>query len=78
MNNKKAAILAGMLAATIAETQERDSYLKFTNPYAGLDGLTYSSSGPKSYSKKPLTNKQKKVRAASKKAKIARKQQRGK
>jgi len=72
MSNKKAALLAGMLAATMAE-QERKDYFEFTNPYAGLEGLTYSGSGQKSYSKSPMTNKQKKSRAASKRAKQARK-----
>ena len=72
MSNKKAALLAGMLAATMAE-QERKDFYKFTNPYAGLDGLTYSGSGHKSYSKIPLTKKQKKARAAAKRAKQARK-----
>jgi hypothetical protein len=38
-----------------------------------LDGLTYSGSGQKGYSKSPLTKKQKKARAASKRAKQARK-----
>lgn len=72
MSNKKAALLAGMLAATMAE-QERKDFYEFTNPYAGLDGLTYSGSGQKSYSKSPLTKKQKKARAAAKRAKKARK-----
>lgn len=72
MSNKKAALLAGMLAAAMAE-QERKDFYEFTNPYAGLDGLTYSGSGQKSYSKRPLTKKQKKARAASKRAKQARK-----
>jgi hypothetical protein len=72
MSNKKAALLAGILAATMAE-QERKYYFEFTNPYAGLDGLTYSGSGRKGYSKIPLTKKQKKARAASKRAKQARK-----
>jgi len=58
MSNKKAVLLAGMLADTMAE-QERKDYFEFTNPYAGLDGLTYSGSGQKSYSKSPMTNKQK-------------------
>lgn len=43
MNNKKAALLAGMLAATMAE-EERKDYYELTNPYAGLEGLTYSDS----------------------------------
>jgi hypothetical protein len=72
MSMKKAALLAGLLAATMSE-QERKDYVKFTNPYAGLDGLTYSGSGQKSYSKSPMTKKQKKARAASKRAKKARK-----
>jgi hypothetical protein len=72
MNNKKAALLTGLLAATMAE-QERKDYFEFTNPYDGLDGLTYSGSGQKSYSKSQMTNKQKKSRAASKRAKKARK-----
>lgn len=72
MNNKKAALLTGLLAATMAE-QERKDYFEFTNPYAGLDRLTYSGSGQKGYSKSPRTKKQKKARAASKRAKQARK-----
>lgn len=72
MSNKKAALLAGMLAATMAE-QERKDFYEFTNHYAGLDGLTYSGSGQKSYSKTQFTKKQKKARAASKRAKRARK-----
>lgn len=43
MNNKKqAALLGAILAATVAE-QEKESFIKFENPYAGLEGLTYSS-----------------------------------
>jgi hypothetical protein len=72
MNNKKAALLTGLLAATMAE-QERKDYFEFTNPYAGLDVLSYSGSVQKGYSKSPLTKKQKKARAASKRAKQARK-----
>ena len=72
MSNKKTALLASMLYATMAE-QERKDFYEFTNTYAGLDGLTYSGSGQKSYSKSPLTKKQKKARAASKRAKQARK-----
>jgi hypothetical protein len=75
MSNKKVALLAGMLSATMAE-QERKDYYEFTNPYARLDGLTYSGSGQKSYSKSPMTNKQKKSRAAAKSARKARRKQR--
>ena len=75
MSNKKAALLAGMLAASMAE-QERKDFYEFTNPYAGLDGLSYSGSGQKSYSKSPLTKKQKKARAAAKSARKARRNQR--
>lgn len=72
MSNKIAALLAGMLAATMAE-QERKDFYEITNPYAGLDGLVHSSFGQKSYSKSSLTKKQKKARAAAKRAKQARK-----
>jgi hypothetical protein len=72
MSNKKAAILAGMLAATMAE-EERKSYFKYTNPYAGLEELTYVGTGQNGYSKSPLSKKQKKARAASKRAKKSRK-----
>lgn len=75
MSNKKAAILAGVLAATMAEQARKDFY-EFTNSYAGLDGLTYSGSGQKSYTKSPLTKKQKKKRAADKSARKARRKQR--
>lgn len=74
-NNKKAAILTGLLAATLAE-QESKAFYQYTNPYAGLSELIYSGSGQKGYSKTPLTKKQKKSRAASKRAKKARKHSR--
>lgn len=72
MSDKKATLLAAMLAATMVE-QEKKDYFEFTNPYSGFGGLTYSMSGQKSYSKKPMTNKQKKLREASKRAKQNRK-----
>jgi hypothetical protein len=72
----KAALLGAILAATVAE-QEKESFMKFENPYAGLEGLTYSSgNGQRSFKKAKLSNKQKKRRAANKKAKKARKRNR--
>ena len=76
MSRSKAALLAayGMLAATAS--QEQKDFLEFTNPYAGLPELRYSGSESKSYKKSQLTNKQKKVRAANKRAKQSRKRNR--
>ena len=58
---KKAALMLG-LAATMMD---------YTNPYADLPEMRYSGSKPSR--KTPLTKKQKKARAASKRAKQARK-----
>jgi hypothetical protein len=58
---KKAALMLG-LAATMID---------YTNPYADLPEMRYSGSKPSR--KSPLTKKQKKARAASKRAKQARK-----
>ena len=76
MRKSKAAMLAtfGMLAATAS--QEQKDFLEFTNPYAGLPELRYSGSESKSYKKSQLTNKQKKARAANKRAKQSRKRNR--
>mgnify|MGYP004707487591 CR=1 FL=1 len=57
---KKAALMLG-LAATMMD---------YTNPYADLPKMSYSVSKPSR--KSPMTNKQKKARAASKRAKQAR------
>ena len=76
MNNKKAAILGAILASTVAE-QEKESFMKFENPYAGIEGLTYSSgNGQRVFKKTPLSNKQQKRRAANKRAKKSRKRNR--
>jgi hypothetical protein len=72
MKNKGAAFLTGLLAATMVDTERKDFY-EITNPYDGLDGLTYRGLGQKGYLKTPLTNKQKKARAKAKRAKKARK-----
>jgi hypothetical protein len=72
MKNKGAAFLTGLFAGIMVDTERKDFY-EITNPYAGLDGLTYRGSGQKGYSKTPLTNKQKKSRAKAKRAKQARK-----
>lgn len=61
MSMKKAALMLG-LAATMMD---------YTNPYADLPEMKYSGSKPSR--KSPMTNKQKKARAASKRAKKARK-----
>ena len=61
MSMKKAALMLG-LAATMMD---------YTNPYADLPEMRYSGSKP--IRKSPLTKKQKKARAASKRAKQARK-----
>ena len=61
MSMKKAALMLG-LAATMMD---------YTNPYADLPEMRYSGSKPNR--KSPLTKKQKKARAASKRAKQARK-----
>ena len=75
MSKSKAALLAayGMLAAT---AQEQKDFLEYTNPYAGLPELRYNDSESKGYKKSQLTNKQKKKRAASKRAKQSRKRNR--
>jgi len=64
MSMKKAALMLG-LAATMMD---------YNNPYADLPEIRYSGSKPSS--KSPLTKKQKKARAASKRAKHARKRNR--
>jgi hypothetical protein len=61
MSMKKAALMLG-LAATMMD---------YTNPYANLPEMRYS--GAKPSRKSPMTNKQKKARAAYKRAKQARK-----
>lgn len=72
----KAALLGAILAATVAE-QEKESFLKFENSYAGLEGLTYSSgNGQRNFKKTPLSKKQQKRRAANKRAKQSRKRNR--
>lgn len=58
---KKVALMLG-LAATMMD---------YTNPYADLPEMRYSGSKPSR--KSPLTKKQRKSRAASKRAKQARK-----
>ena len=76
MSKSKVALLAayGMLAATAQ--QEQKDFLEFTNSYDGLPELKYSDSERKSYKKSQLTNKQKKKRAANKRAKQSRKRNR--
>ena len=76
MTRSKASFLAayGLLAA--AAQQEQKDVLKFTNPYAGLPELRYNGSKSESYKKSQLTNKQKKKRAAGKRAKQSRKRNR--
>lgn len=60
----------GMLAAT-AQQEQKDVF-EVINPYAGLPELRCSGSESKSYKKLQLTNKQKKKRAANKRAKQSR------
>ena len=78
MSTKKRALLASMMALAAVSETERNSIYEFTNPYAGLEGLSYSGNSHKGYSKLPLTKKQKKSRAKSKLAKKSRKQNRNK
>lgn len=59
---KKAALMLGLAAAAMMD---------YTNPYADLPETSYS--GAKPFRKCPLTKKQKKARAASKRAKQSRK-----
>ena len=73
MSKSKVALLAALLAAT---AQEQKDFLEYTNPYAGLPELRYNDSESKGYKKSQLTNKQKKKRAASKRAKQSRKRNR--
>ena len=58
---KKAALMMGLAAAMT----------DYTNPYSDLPETRYSRLRP--FCKSPMTNKQKKARAASKRAKQARK-----
>jgi hypothetical protein len=74
--SKTGAILAGLLAATIDQTREKDSYLQFTNPYAGFPKMSYSGNARRVRPKAELTNKQRKSRAKAKNAKQARKRNR--
>lgn len=61
MSIKKAALMLG-LASTMID---------YTNPYSDLPKISYSCSKPSR--KSPMTNKQKKARAAHKRSKQARK-----
>lgn len=61
--NKKTALLATLAAAMV---------IPITNPYEGLEDLTYSPTS-RSVSKSPLSKKQKKARAKSRNARKARK-----
>jgi hypothetical protein len=61
MSKTKVALMLGLAAAM----------MDYTNPYADLPEMRYSGSKPSR--KSPMTNKQKKSRAASKRAKQARK-----
>ena len=67
-NRKNAAALLMMGAAIATQSQEHT----ISNPYAGLTDPLYPKS-KKGYKKIELTKKQKKARAASKRARHARK-----
>lgn len=76
MRNTKATALLGLLAATMAE-QDDKSIMRFTNPYEGLNlGTTYTGGKQRSRKKSPLTNKQLKRRAAAKAARKSRRKNR--
>lgn len=75
MKTRKTDLLAGVLAATMV-TQENKDFYEYTNPYSGFNELTYRGSSRESYSKTPLTKKQKKARARTKFARKARRKQR--
>ena len=75
MSNKKAAPLARIIAASMAENQD-PTIMKFGNPYEGLPELTYSGSKPTHRRKTPMSNKQLKSRAAAKVARKARRKNR--
>ena len=73
MIQNKLSILAayGMMAAL--SSQESGDILEYSNPYNKLPQVRFTSNDGKKYSKSPLTNKQKKSRAANKKARQQRK-----
>lgn len=71
MSMKKAALLAGIYAASAANTMNQ-----FTNPYDGLPEMRYNGNQqPKR--KTNLSKKQKKARIAAKSVRKARRKQRG-
>lgn len=70
MTMKKAALLAGIYAATAMDTMNQ-----ITNPYDGLPEMRYNGS-KQPERKTQLTKKQKKKRAAAKSARKARRKQR--
>ena len=73
----QAAIAKQLLAAGLSHntnkimSMKKATIMDYTNPYADLPEMRYSGSKP--IRKSPLTKKQKKARAASKRAKQARK-----
>ena len=76
MNTKNKAALLGLMAAAMA-SEEKNEYFKFENPYADLpEPYIGGSDTPRPHKKTELNNKQKKKRAAAKRAKQARKKQR--
>lgn len=75
MSNKKAALLAGIIAASMAENQD-PTIMKFGNPYEGLPDLVYSGNKTTHHRKTPMNNKQLKRRAAGKAARKARRKNR--
>ena len=81
MNQKKSALLTGLLAIAAAEEERLKTSGEYvlTNPYAGLDPIpSMFYSKPTSRKKPALSNKQKKARKASSNAKKARKNNRKK
>jgi len=64
----------GILAVASSQTQE--DLFTLTNSYANLPELRYDNIEPKRYIKSQLTNKQRKARSASKRARQARKNNR--
>jgi len=77
MSNKKAAALLGLLAATMAE-QEDKSLMRFTNPLEGINffDAVYKGGKTRSRKKSPFTNKKLKRRAAAKAARKSRRKNR--
>lgn len=76
MSSKNKAALLGLMAAAMV-SEEKNEYLKFENTYADLPEPYIGDSGtPRPYKKTELNNKQKKKRAAAKRAKKARKKHR--